>query len=132
MTNDPSYDVLAMGNAIVDVLAHADDQFINELEIVKGSMTLIDEATAALVYDRMGPGIECSGGSAGNTIAALASLGGTGAYIGKVRDDQLGQVFGHDIKALGVAFETAPATTGAATARCMIHVTPDAQRTMQT
>jgi len=126
------YDVLGIGNAIVDVLAHADDQFINELDIVKGSMTLIDEETAETVYGRMGAGIECSGGSAANTIAALASLGGSGAYVGKVKDDQLGQVFRHDINALGIAFETAPATDGASTARSMIHVTPDAQRTMQT
>ena len=129
---DTLYDVLGIGNAIVDVLAHADDQFINELDIVKGSMTLIDEETAEKVYGRMGPGIECSGGSAANTIAALASLGGRGAYVGKVRDDQLGEVFRHDISALGIAFETAPGTDGASTARCMIHVTPDAERTMQT
>ncbi len=132
MTTDALYDVLGMGNAIVDVLAHADDQFIDELGIVKGSMTLIDEQTAESVYARMGPGIECSGGSAANTIAALASLGGAGAYIGKVRDDQLGGVFRHDITALGIAFETAPGGDGASTARCMIHVTPDAERTMQT
>jgi len=131
-TTDTLYDVLGIGNAIVDVLAHAEDQFINELDIVKGSMTLIDEMTAEHVYSRMAPGIECSGGSAANTIAALASLGGAGAYVGKVRDDQLGQVFRHDISALGIAFKTAANTDGASTARCMIHVTPDAQRTMQT
>ncbi len=132
MATDTLYDVLGMGNAIVDVIAHADDQFINELEIVKGSMTLIDEATAEKVYERMAPGIECSGGSGANTIAALASLGGAGAFIGKVKDDQLGKVFRHDITALGIAFETTSNTDGASTARCMIHVTPDAQRTMQT
>ena len=131
-TTDTLYDVLGIGNAIVDVLAHAKDQFINELEIVKGSMTLIDEQTAETVYGRMAPGIECSGGSAANTIAALASLGGSGAYVGKVKDDQLGQVFHHDITALGIAFNTTANTVGASTARCMIHVTPDAQRTMQT
>lgn len=126
------YQVVGIGNAIVDVLAHADDQFIDDMGLVKGSMSLIDEATAANVYGKMGPGIECSGGSAANTIAGLASLGGDGAFIGKVRDDQLGQVFRHDITSMGIAFTTAPDTDGEATARCMIHVTPDAQRTMQT
>lgn len=130
--NEIRFDVVGIGNAIVDVLAHADDQFINENDLIKGTMSLVDEETAEAVYDRMGPGVECSGGSAANTIAALASLGSTGAFIGKVNDDQLGRVFRHDITSLGIVFETEPDTDGASTARCMIHVTPDAQRTMQT
>lgn len=130
--SETRFDVVGIGNAIVDVLAHADDQFINENNLVKGTMSLVDEETAVAVYARMGAAIECSGGSAANTIAALASLGSTGAFIGKVRDDQLGAVFRHDIKALGITFETGANGDGASTARCMIHVTPDAQRTMQT
>ncbi len=130
--SETRFDVVGIGNAIVDVLAHATDQFINENDLIKGTMSLIDEAMAESVYSKMGPGIECSGGSAANTIAALASLGSRGAFIGKVKDDQLGSVFRHDITALGIAFETAANSGGASTARCMIHVTPDAQRTMQT
>ena len=126
------YDVVGIGNAIVDVLAHADDAFIAAHGLAKGAMTLIDAETADSLYQAMGPGIECSGGSAANTIAALASLGGRGAFVGKVRDDQLGAIFAHDIRSLGVAFETAPATDGAATARCLVLVTPDAERTMNT
>ncbi|MBT4932000.1 MAG: adenosine kinase [Rhodospirillaceae bacterium] len=130
--SETRFDVVGIGNAIVDVLAHANDQFINENNLIKGTMSLVDEETAQSVYDKMGPGIECSGGSAANTIAAMASLGSRGAFIGKVRDDQLGTVFRHDITALGITFETEAASDGASTARCMIHVTPDAQRTMQT
>ncbi len=130
--SDTRFDVVGIGNAIVDVLAHADDQFITENNLIKGSMNLVDEETAEAVYGKMGPGIECSGGSAANTIAALASLGSSGAFIGKVKDDQLGQVFRHDITSLGIAFETTADTDGPSTARCMINVTPDAQRTMQT
>ena len=130
--SETRFDVVGIGNAIVDVLAHASDQFINENDLIKGTMSLIDEAMAESVYARMRPGIECSGGSAANTIAALASLGSRGAFIGKVKDDQLGSVFRHDITALGIAFETEANSEGASTARCMIHVTPDAQRTMQT
>ncbi|MBC8267829.1 MAG: adenosine kinase [Rhodospirillaceae bacterium] len=130
--SETRFDVVGIGNAIVDVLAHANDQFINENNLIKGTMSLVDEETAQSVYGKMGPGIECSGGSAANTIAALASLGSKGAFIGKVRDDQLGEVFRHDITALGITFETEAARNGASTARCMIHVTPDAQRTMQT
>ncbi|MGF1641395.1 MAG: adenosine kinase [Rhodospirillales bacterium] len=126
------YDVVGIGNAIVDVIAHADDAFIAEHGLERGTMTLIDAATAERLYERMGPGIETSGGSAANTIAALASLGGKGAFIGKVRDDQLGGIFRHDIRSLGIAFDTAPATAGLPTARCLILVTPDAHRTMQT
>ena len=126
------YDVIGIGNAIVDVVAHADDAFVATHGLAKGVMTLIDADTAKVLYDAMAPAVECSGGSAANTIAGLASLGVRAAFIGKVRDDQLGGIFRHDIRALGVAFETAPATGGAPTARCLIFVTKDAQRTMQT
>ena len=126
------YDVIGIGNAIVDVVAHADDAFVATHGLAKGVMTLIDADTAKVLYDAMAPAVGCSGGSAANTIAGLASLGVRAAFIGKVRDDQLGAIFRHDIRALGVAFETAPATGGAPTARCLIFVTKDAQRTMQT
>lgn len=129
---ETKFDVVGIGNAIVDVLAHADDAFLADQGLPKGAMTLIDGDTADRLYDAMGPGIECSGGSAANTIAALASLGSRGAFVGKVRDDQLGQVFRHDITALGIAFDTPPARDGAPTARCLILVSPDAQRTMNT
>src|SRR5437667_7324471 len=125
-------DVVGIGNAIVDVLAHADDGFLDRHGLAKGTMTLIDAARADALYAVMGPGIEASGGSAGNTMAGIASLGGRGAYIGKVRDDQLGEVFRHDITAIGVRCTTVPATSGPPTARCLILVTPDAHRTMQT
>jgi sugar/nucleoside kinase (ribokinase family) len=129
---DEPLDVVGIGNAIVDVLAHADERFLATHKLNKGAMTLIDAERAEQLYSVMGPGIECSGGSAGNTMAGIASLGGKGAYIGKVRDDQLGQVFRHDIRAMGVAFDTPAATSGPPTARCLILVTPDAQRTMNT
>ena len=127
-----AFDVLGIGNAIVDVISRADDAFLKTHELTKGSMMLIDEARADQLYAAMGAGVEVSGGSCGNTMAGVASFGGKGAYIGKVRNDQLGAVFGHDIKAVGVSFETPSATTGPATARCLIVVTPDAQRTMST
>ena len=127
-----SYDVLGIGNAIVDVIARADDAFLAANGLGKGAMTLIDEARAEALYGLMGPGRESSGGSAGNTIAGIASLGGKAAYIGQVRDDQLGGIFRHDIRAAGVAFDTPAAKAGPSTARCLIFVTPDAQRTMQT
>jgi sugar/nucleoside kinase (ribokinase family) len=130
---DSLYDVVGIGNAIVDVLAHADDAFITRHGLNKGTMTLIDAERADSLYAAMGPAIEVSGGSAANTIAALASLGGRGAFIGKVKDDQLGAIFRHDIVALGIAFGSRPATDGlSSTARCLILVTPDAQRTMNT
>ena len=125
-------DVVGIGNAIVDVIAHADDAFLAKETLVKGTMTLIDAARAEALYAMMGPAIESSGGSAGNTMAGLASLGGTGAYIGKVRDDFLGNVYRHDITAIGVRFDTPAATSGPGTARCLILVTPDGQRTMNT
>jgi sugar/nucleoside kinase (ribokinase family) len=127
-----SFDVVGIGNAIVDVIAHAEDEFLAREALVKGAMTLIDAARADALYQTMGPAIEASGGSAGNTMAGIASLGGVGAYIGKVRDDFLGQVFRHDIRATGVRFETPAATDGPGTARCLILVTPDGQRTMST
>lgn len=127
-----SIDVVGIGNAIVDVIAHAEDAFLAREALVKGTMTLIDAPRAEALYQMMGPAIEASGGSAGNTMAGIASLGGKGAYIGKVRDDFLGQVFRHDITAIGVRFDTAAATSGPGTARCLILVTPDGQRTMNT
>jgi sugar/nucleoside kinase (ribokinase family) len=130
--NDARFDVLAIGNALVDVLAHADDAEIERLGLVKGGMTLIDPERADVLYNAMGPGIESSGGSAANTAAVLAALGGVGAYFGKVCDDQLGAVFRHDIRALGVQFDTPNNAMGPATGRCLVFVTPDAQRTMQT
>ncbi len=131
MTHNP-VDVVGIGNAIVDVLARIDDDFLETHNISKGAMHLVDEDQARTLYDAMGPGIEISGGSAANTIAGIASFGGNGAYIGKVRDDQLGDVFGHDIRAVGVDFSVAPATSGPATARSMILVSPDGERTMNT
>ncbi|HYM73546.1 MAG TPA: adenosine kinase [Stellaceae bacterium] len=125
-------DVAGIGNAIVDVISHADESFLAAEGFAKGTMTLVDAASADALYARMGPGIESSGGSAGNTMAGIAALGGKGAYIGKVRDDLLGDVFRHDITAIGVEFATPPATSGPGTARCLILVTADGQRTMGT
>ncbi len=127
-----AFDVLGIGNAIVDVISRSDEAFLGKHGLVKGSMMLVDEARAEALYAAMGPGVEVSGGSCGNTMAGVASFGGKGAYIGKVRDDQLGSVFGHDLRAMGVSFETPSATDGPSTARCLILVTPDAQRTMNT
>jgi sugar/nucleoside kinase (ribokinase family) len=129
---DSTTHVAGIGNAIVDVLVHADDTLLADLGIAKGVMTLIDAAQADSIYARLPPGIECSGGSAANTIVGLAALGGRGAYLGKVRDDQLGQVFRHDITSAGIGFGTRPAAHGPSTARCFVLVTPDAQRTMLT
>src|SRR3954454_6579524 len=130
--NSAAIDVVGIGNAIVDVIAHAEEPFLAAQGFARGSMTLIDAARAESLYAEMGPAIESSGGSAGNTMAGIASLGGAGAYIGKVRDDELGAVFRHDLRAIGVKFETPAATSGPATARCLIMVTPDGQRTMGT
>jgi sugar/nucleoside kinase (ribokinase family) len=132
MSGDAGFDVAAVGNAIVDVLAQAGDGFLESRRLEKGAMTLVDAGQSDALYAAMPPGTEMSGGSAANTIAGIASLGGRAAYIGKVRDDQLGRVFAHDIRAAGVAFDTAPLRDGPSTARCLILVTPDAQRTMQT
>ncbi|MGI9502753.1 MAG: adenosine kinase [Geminicoccaceae bacterium] len=125
-------DVVGLGNAIVDVVAETSDALLEKLDLAKGTMTLVDEARITDLYAAMGPAIEVSGGSAANTMAALAGLGAKAGYIGKVRDDQLGEVFGHDIQAVGVTFDTAPLKNGPATARCLVFVTPDAQRTMAT
>lgn len=127
-----SLDVTAIGNAIVDVIAPAEPGFIAAEALTPGSMTLIDETQASALYGRMAPGLEASGGSAANTVAGLASLGGAAAFIGKVADDELGAIFAHDIRAIGARFETAPLAAGPATARCLVNVTPDAQRTMCT
>ena len=127
-----SYDVVGLGNAIVDVISRTDDAFLQRHGLVKGAMTLISAETADLLYADMGPAIEVSGGSAANTMAGIASLGGRAAYMGRVFADQLGQVFRHDIRAAGVGFETPAARSGPPTARCLVFVTPDAQRTMQT
>ena len=129
---DATLDVVGIGNAMVDVLARADDAFLDAHGLVKGAMTLVDAERGDALYDAMGPGVEISGGSAANTMAGIAALGGRGAFIGKVRDDRLGRVFGHDIRAAGVRFDTPPAAGGAATARCLVIVTPDAQRTLCT
>jgi sugar/nucleoside kinase (ribokinase family) len=126
------YDVLGIGNAIVDVLVHADDAVLERENMVKGSMQLIDADFANALYSRLPPGIEISGGSAGNTMAGLASLGGRGAYFGKVANDQLGDVFAHDMQASGTYFSTSRSMSGITTGRCFILVTPDAQRTMNT
>jgi sugar/nucleoside kinase (ribokinase family) len=129
----PAYDVVAIGNAIVDVLSQADDAFITEQGMAKGSMQLMfSPAEADALYAKMGPGIEASGGSAANTVAAIAALGGTCGFIGQVAEDQLGEVFAHDIRATGVTFTTAARTGEPTTARCLIFVTPDGQRTMNT
>jgi len=125
-------DVVGIGNAIVDVLSHADDGFLAAQGLVKGAMTLIDAARADALYGAMGPAVEASGGSAANTLAGLASLGGRAGFVGKLGHDAFGAVFRHDIRAAGVDFATPPATSGAPTARCLVFVTPDAQRTMQT
>lgn len=125
-------DVVGIGNAIVDVIAKADDRFLKDHGLAKAAMTLIDAERAESLYSVMSAGIEASGGSAANSMAGLASLGGRAGFIGKVRDDQLGAIFAHDIRATGVRFQTPAATSGLPTARCLIFVTADAQRTMQT
>jgi sugar/nucleoside kinase (ribokinase family) len=126
------FDVTAIGNAIVDVIAQAEDSLLAQHNLPKGAMNLIDAEMAEKLYAIMGPGKEASGGSAGNTIAGIAALGGKAAYIGKVAADQLGEVFTHDIRAVGVTYDTKPLVGGLPTARSLIFVTPDAQRTMQT
>jgi sugar/nucleoside kinase (ribokinase family) len=126
------YDVAGIGNAIVDVIAPATDDFLAAQGLVKGSMMLVDASRSAALYAAMQAGVEASGGSAGNTIAGVGSFGGTAAYLGKVADDQLGQVYAHDMRANGVRFDTPPLTGGPATGVSMINVTPDGQRTMCT
>jgi len=126
------FDVLGIGNAIVDVIARTEDDFLIGHNMRKGSMQLIDEAQASRIYDAMGPAVEVSGGSAANTIVGAAGLGVRAAFIGKVKDDELGRVFAHDIRAAGVSFATPPASAGPSTARCYVLVTPDGERTMNT
>jgi len=126
------YDVLGIGNAIVDVIARTDDDFLVAQGMNKGTMTLIDESRAQAIYAAMGPAAESSGGSAANTIVGVASFGARASFVGKVKDDELGRGFIHDIRAAGVAFDTTPATTGPSTARSYIMVTPDGERTMNT
>ena len=129
---EPTYDILGIGNAIVDVVAQAEEAFLSRHDMHKGAMQLIDAAAADTLYAAMPPGLESSGGSVANSCAVAAALGARVAYIGKVANDQLGQVFRHDIKAVGVHFPTEPLVGGAPTARCLILVTPDGQRTMNT
>ena len=128
----PRYDVVAIGNAIVDVMAPAHDDDIARLDLAKGGMTLVDEPRAHDLYAAMGPAREISGGSAANTLAGMAALGSPCAFIGQVADDQLGEVFAHDIRAAGIAFATPVRSGQPTTARCLIFVTPDGQRTMNT
>ncbi|MBT3628958.1 MAG: adenosine kinase [Rhodospirillaceae bacterium] len=129
---EPSLDVIGIGNAIVDVIARAEDSFLTDHALAKGAMTLIDAEQSEALYAAMGVGIEASGGSAANTMVGLALMGGAAGYIGKVKKDTLGEVFRHDINAASVRFDTTPAIDGTPTARCLILVTDDAQRTMNT
>ncbi len=132
MTTDARYDIVAIGNAIVDVIAQADDVFLDEEQLVKGSMALIDAQRAQELYRDMGPAREISGGSGANTLAGASTLGQQCALIAQVADDQLGEVFAHDIRATGIDFDVPPLGKEPPTARCLIFVTPDAQRTMNT
>jgi sugar/nucleoside kinase (ribokinase family) len=125
-------DVVGIGNALVDVLSHETHDFLTAQDLTPGAMTLIDTARAESLYAAMGPAVEISGGSAANTLVGVTSLGGTAAFVGRVADDELGTVFGHDIRAAGVDFRAKPASGGAPSGRCLIIVTPDAQRTMNT
>lgn len=126
------FDVAAIGNAIVDVISPTDEDFIAGEGLARGAMTLVDEARGRELYARMAPGVETSGGSAANTVAGLASLGARTAFLGKVADDQLGEVFAHDLRSIGAHFPSRPLAGGPATARCLVNVTPDGQRTMST
>jgi sugar/nucleoside kinase (ribokinase family) len=129
---DLKYEVLGIGNAIVDVIARTEDDFLVKQKMHKGGMALIDEPRAEAIYDAMGPAMEISGGSAANTIVGVAGFGARAAFVGKVKDDELGRAFSHDIRAAGVAFDTPPAADGPSTARCYVMVTPDGERTMNT
>ena len=132
VTAPHSFDVAGIGNALVDVLAHHDDGFLAEHGMAKGRMELIDTETAERLYAAIGTGLEMSGGSAANTIAGVASFGGRAAYLGRVHDDELGAVFAHDMRSTGVHFSTKPSVDGPPTGRCLIVVTPDAERTLNT
>lgn len=125
-------DVVGIGNALVDVLCHESEAFLHHHGLTKGTMHLVEEGRARELYGAMGPGIEMSGGSAANTMVGVASFGGRAHYVGKVRDDQLGEVFAHDLRSTGVGYDTPAAVRGPSTGRCLIVVTPDAQRTMST
>jgi sugar/nucleoside kinase (ribokinase family) len=125
-------DVVGIGNALVDVLSHESHEFLAEHGLTSGAMDLVDTPRAEKLYAAMGPAVEISGGSAANTLVGVASLGGSAAFIGRVADDELGRVFGHDIRAAGVEFVAEPAVGGEPSGRCLIVVTPDAQRTMNT
>lgn len=127
-----TYELTGLGNAIVDVIATGTDEFLAEKGIIKGAMNLVDAERSKFLYDALGPSKQVSGGSAANTMAGFASFGGKGAYLGKVADDQLGEIFAHDLRTGGIHFSYTPLRHGAATARCMIIVTPDAQRSMNT
>ena len=127
-----TFHVVGIGNALVDVIAHADDEFLTEYKLVKGSMTLVETDRALELYQAIGTKVEMSGGSAANTVCGVASLGGTAAYIGKVSDDDLGTTFGHDLRAVGVRFAPGERDNEVPTGRCVIVVTPDAERTMNT
>lgn len=129
---DSTLDVVTIGNAIVDVITRTDDAFLARYDLTKGAMILVDAERSAYLYDKMGPGVEVSGGSAANTSVGVAMLGGRAGYVGKIHDDALGEIFRHDIRAAGVKFDTPAGTAGAPTARCLIFVTEDAQRTMNT
>lgn len=130
--SDPDFAVLGIGNALVDVISSVDDDFITAHDFPRGATTMVDLERAEAVYADLPPAQEISGGSCANTIAGLASFGATVAFVGRVRDDQLGKVYTHDLRSLGVHFDVAPATTGPATGRCLVMVTPDAQRTQCT
>lgn len=130
--SEPTLDVVAVGDALVDVLAYEDADFVSGVGLAHGAATMVDADTSDAVYARMNPATEMSGGSAANTAAGVASLGGSAAFVGKVRDDQMGKVFAHDLRAMGVRFDTPPDTTGPPTGRCLVLVTPDHERTMCT
>jgi sugar/nucleoside kinase (ribokinase family) len=132
MKTNARYDVVGIGNAIVDVIAQAEDDLLMRLGLHKGGMTLIDESKSAQIYDQMGPATISSGGSAANTMVGMASLGGKAAFVGKVRDDESGHSFKHDIEKAGVSFSTGPNAGQAPTAHCLVLVTPDGERTMST
>jgi len=131
-SQDAAFHVVGIGNALVDVIAHAEEEFLNEYELVKGSMTLVETERALELYRAVGTKVEMSGGSAANTVCGVASLGGKAAYVGKVSDDDLGTTFGHDLRAVGVRFAPGGRDNDVPTGRCVIVVTPDAERTMNT
>lgn len=129
---DARYDVIGIGNAIVDIIGRCNDAFLSEIGVTKGSMRLIDADEIKKIYSSMGPAVEISGGSAANTIAGVASFGGRAAFVGTVADDDFGKVFSHDIRSIGVAFTSPAVSNGAPTSRSLILVTPDGERTMNT